>query len=145
MAVSHSCCRFVIWTSMMWISRPPNLSGAFLDWNLVTVEAFLVQWTRCHVKKNKMIWALCVILLKADHRQRSKSICLSILTYSGVVKLECETHGMEKCVTWFKSSKEDFSYYKGSGHWVHIFMAALNFCMKFNSAFLCHSLWWKKC
>ncbi len=56
MIASHSCCRFVGYTSMMWISRSPHPKAALLDWDLVTVEAIWVKWTHCHVQETSLRW-----------------------------------------------------------------------------------------
>ncbi len=51
MIASHSCCRFVGYTSMMWISVPPHPKGA-----LLTVDAIWVKWTHCHVQETSLRW-----------------------------------------------------------------------------------------
>ncbi len=56
MIASHSCCRFVVCTSMMWISRSSTSQGALLDWDLVTVEAIWVKWTHRHVQETSLRW-----------------------------------------------------------------------------------------
>ncbi len=56
MIASHSCCRFVSCTSMMWISRSTTSQNALLDWDLVTVEAIWVTWTHYHVQETSLRW-----------------------------------------------------------------------------------------
>ncbi len=63
MIASHSSCRFVVCTSMMWISRPTTSHNALLDWDLVTVEAIWVKCTHCHVQETSLRWfELCDVV-----------------------------------------------------------------------------------
>ncbi len=54
MIASRSCCKFVGWTSMMWISRSTRSQRCSIDWDLVTVEAIWVKWTHCHVQETSL-------------------------------------------------------------------------------------------
>ncbi len=56
MIASHSCCRFVVCTSMMWISCSTTSQRCSIDWDLVTVEAIWVKWTHCHVQETSLRW-----------------------------------------------------------------------------------------
>ncbi len=60
MISSHSCCRFVGCTSMMWISRSTTSQRCSIGLRSGDCG---VKWTRCHVQETSLRWFdLCVML-----------------------------------------------------------------------------------
>ncbi len=87
MIVSHSCCRFVGCTSMMWISRSTTSQRSSIDGDLVTVEVIWVKWTHCHVQETSLRWLLCdmVHYPAGSSIRRSYTVVIKGWTWSATI------------------------------------------------------------
>ncbi len=99
MIASRSCCRFVVCTSMMWISRSTTSQRCSIGLRSGDCGGHFskVNSLSCSRNQSEMIWALCIILLEVS--EDWYTVVIKGWTWSATIQQKFWLWEIETCQT----------------------------------------------